>query len=143
MIFEILGVLAILLAFFFIMRPFLGFPEHYDNIQDASKSGGESSPNKFYFFQTSWCGWSKKAWPHWKELQRLNSSRKVTYGGKTVELVVVDGDKEKEMSKKFHVEGFPSFRLQTPEQVFEYSGPPSVEKFRKFLSDALGQELLE
>ena len=144
MIFEALGILAMLLAFFFIMRPFLGFPEHFDNIQDASGSTeGKSSPNKFYFFQTSWCGWSKKAWPHWNELKRLMDNRKVTYGGQTVELVPIDGDKEKEMSKKFHVEGFPSFRLKTPEQVFEYSGPPSVEKFRKFLSDTLGQELLE
>ena len=144
MIFEILGVLAILLAFFFIMRPFLGFPEHYDNIQDASKSAGyASSENKFYFFQTTWCGWSKKAWPHWNELKRLMDSRKVTYGGKGVELIPIDGDKEKDMTKRYHVEGFPSFRLQTPDQVFEYSGAPSVEKFRKFLTDTLGQELLE
>ena len=141
--FEVLGVLALLLAFFFIMRPFLGFPEHFDNIQDASGSSEDSSSaNKFYFFQTSWCGWSKKAWPHWNELKRLMDTRKVTYGGKSVQLVVVDGDKEKEMSNKYHVEGFPSFRLKTPEQMFEYSGAPSVEKFRKFLSDTLGQELL-
>ena len=138
--FEALGVLAILLAFFFIMRPFLGFPEHFDNIQDAS---GAPSANKFYFFQTSWCGWSKKAWPHWNELKRLMDNRKVTYGGKGVELVQIDGDKEKDMAKKYHVEGYPSFRLQTPDQVFEYSGEPSVEKFRKFLSNTLGQELLE
>ena len=144
MIFEALGVLAILLAFFFIMRPFLGFPEHFESenenpgIVDAKGSG-----TTFYFFQTSWCGWSKKAWPHWKELKRLMDNRKVTYGGKTVNLVEVDGDKSKDIVKRYHVEGFPSFRLQTPDQIFEYSGAPSVEKFRKFLSDALGQELLE
>ena len=143
MIFEALGVLAILLAFFFIMRPFLGFPEHFESenenpgIVDAKGSGVT-----FYFFQTSWCGWSKKAWPHWKELKRLMSSRKVTYGDKTINLVEVDGDKSKDILKRYHVEGFPSFRLQTPEQVFEYAGPPSLEKFRKFFTDVLGQEVL-
>lgn len=140
--FEVLGILALLLAFFFIMRPFLGFPEHFEN-EDGGIVDAKGSGITFYFFQTSWCGWSKKAWPHWKELKRLMDNRKVTYGGKTVNLVEVDGDKSKDMTKRYHVEGFPSFRLQTPDQIFEYSGAPSVEKFRKFLSDTLGQELLE
>ena len=140
--FEALGVLALLLAFFFIMRPFLGFPEHFES-EDGGIVDAKGSGITFYFFQTSWCGWSKKAWPHWKELKRLMNNRKVTYGGKTVNLVEVDGDKSKDMVKRYHVEGFPSFRLQTPDQIFEYSGAPSVEKFRKFLSDTLGQELLE
>jgi thiol-disulfide isomerase/thioredoxin len=141
MIFEALGVLAILLATYFILSPLLGFPEHFEN-EDGGIVDANGSGITFYFFQTSWCGWSKKAWPHWKELKRLMDTRKVTYGGKAVNLVEVDGDESKDMLKRYHVEGFPSFRLQTPDQIFEYSGAPSVEKFRKFLTDVLGQELL-
>ena len=141
--FEALGVLAILLAFFFIMRPFLGLEGFESQNENSGVVDAKTSGITLYFFQTSWCGWSKKAWPHWNELKRLMNTRKVTYGGKTVNLVEVDGDKSKDMVKRYHVEGFPSFRLQVPEQIFEYSGPPSVEKFRKFLTDTLGQELLE
>jgi len=138
MLFEAIGSIALLLAIYFILSPLFGI-ESFDNggIVDAKGSGVT-----FYFFQTSWCGWSKKAWPHWKELKRLMDAHNVTYGGKTINLVEVDGDKSKDILKRYHVDGFPSFRLQTPEQVFEYSGAPSLEKFRKFFTDVLGQEVL-
>jgi thiol-disulfide isomerase/thioredoxin len=135
-VFEILGWIAIVTAFYFILRPFLVFPEHFEG-QEAT---GDAT---FYFFYTTWCGWSKKAWPHWNEMKRFVDSRKVTYGGKEIKLVAIDADKSPEMTNTFHVKGYPSFRLQTPEQIFEFSGAPSVEKFREFLKRTLGYELVE
>lgn len=132
--FDILGGIAIVSSFYFILRPFLVFPEHFES---------EPSSNTLYFFHTTWCGWSKKAWPHWKELKRLMDNRNVTYGGKKVSLVAIDADEHKDIAKQYHVEGYPSFRLKTPEQIFEYSGPPSVDKFRDFLKKTLGYELVE
>lgn len=134
-VFEILGWLALVIAFYFILRPFLIFPEHFE-----SDVPGEVT---FYFFYTTWCGWSKKAWPQWNELKRLFENRKVTYGGKQVKLVAIDAEIQADMANKFHVKGYPSFRLQGPDQVFEYSGAPSVEKFREFLTRTLGYEIVE
>ena len=144
MIFEALGVLAILLAFFFIMRPFLGFPEHFESenenpgIVDAKGSGVT-----FYFFQTSWCGWSKKAWPHWEEFKRMVETRKVTYGNKGIKLIAVDADQHKDLAKQFNVEGYPSFRLQTNDTTIDFKGAPSVDSFREFLKSKLGYEMVE
>ena len=132
LVFEILGWIAILIAFYFILLPFLVYPEHFE---------GDSVT--LYFFYTTWCGWSKKAWPHWNELKRFFETRNVSYGGKQVKLVGIDAEKHQDMTKKFHVEGYPSFRLQTPQQIFEYSGAPSVDKFREFLKRTLGYEVIE
>lgn len=131
-VFEILGWIAIAIAFYFILRPFLIFPETFD-----------SEDNTLYFFYTTWCGWSKKAWPHWNELKRFFETRNVTYGGKHVKLVAIDAEQHSEMAKKFNVQGYPSFRLETRDQGFEYSGSPSVDKFRDFLKKTLGYEIIE
>jgi thiol-disulfide isomerase/thioredoxin len=134
-VFEILGWIAIIIAFYFILRPFLMFPEHYENEEEGDHT--------LYFFYTTWCGWSKKAWPHWNELKRFFENRRVTYGGKQIKLVAIDADKHSDKAKTFNVEGYPSFRLKVPDQVLEFSGAPSVDKFREFLKRTVGYEMVE
>ena len=133
MILESLGIIALLLATWFIIQPFLKQPEHFDNSKDAT----------FYFFYTTWCGYSKKACPHWNEFKRLIETRKVTYGGKEVKLVAVDAEEHSKMAKNFDIKGYPSFRLQIAGKTYEYEGAPSVDKFREFLKKTLGYELIE
>lgn len=133
LVLETLGWVAIVLSGYFIVQPLMKSPEHFQSEEGYI----------LYFFYTPWCGWSKKAWPHWNELKRLNENRKVSYGGHTISLVEVDADKDKELANAYHVKGYPSFRLRTPDQVFEYSGAPSVEKFREFFKRTLGYELVE
>ena len=133
MILESLGVVALLLATWFIIQPFLKKPEHFDDGKDAT----------FYFFYTTWCGYSKKAWPHWNEFKRLMETRKVSYGGKNVKLVAVDAEEHEKMAKQFDVKGYPSFRLQSQGRTYEFEGAPSVDKFRDFLKKTLGYELIE
>jgi hypothetical protein len=133
---EILGIVALLVAFVFIIAPLLGITERYTEMEDDGES-------KFYFFHASWCGWCKKAWPHWKEFRKLFDNRKVTYGGKNVKLIEVDADKDKDMCKKFNIEGYPSFRLTSSGKTMEYKGGPSVDKFREFLKEKLGYEMVE
>lgn len=131
---EGLGVLALLLATGFILQPFLKKPEHFE---------GEDPHATFYFFYTTWCGWSKKAWPHWKEFERLMKTRKVTYGGKELKLVSVDAEEHSKMAKDFDVKGYPSFRLQSGGHTYEFEGAPSVDHFREFLKRTLGHEIIE
>jgi thiol-disulfide isomerase/thioredoxin len=132
---EALGWVAIASASFFVAQPIL-FPA------DEQFTAGEDGVI-LYFFYTTWCGWSKKAWPHWNELKRLFETRHVTYGGREVSLVAVDAEKNPALAKQFHVVGYPSFRLRTPDQVLEYPGGPSVAKFRDFLTKTLGYEMVE
>lgn len=135
LVFEILGWITIAIAFYFLLTPFMIFPENFES--------EDHSGITLYFFYTTWCGWSKKAWPHWNEMKRFMENRKVTYGGKEIKLVAIDAEKQSEMAKKFHVEGYPSFRLKTPDQILEYSGAPSVDKFREFLKRTVGYETIE
>lgn len=135
MILESLGVISILLALWFVIQPFLKKPEHFDQKDDTSVT--------FYFFYTTWCGWSKKAWPHWNEFKRLVETRKVTYGGKELKLVSVDAEEHEKMAKDFGVKGYPSFRLQSSGHTYEYKGAPSVDNFREFLKKTLGYEMIE
>lgn len=132
LVFSVLGWVAILVAAYFTLRPFFqGTP----TIDDEAIT--------FYFFYTTWCGWSKKAWPHWNELKRFFETRNVTYGGHKVKLTAIDAEQHRDMAKRFHVESYPAFRLKTSEQIFEYGHKPSVEKFREFLTRTLGYELVE
>ena len=116
-----------LLAFFFIMRPFLGFPEHFDNIQDASGSSesteGKSSPNKFYFFQTSWCGWSKKFLPVWNQLDKLQQIR--------IPMEKIDCEKNKEQCDG--IPGFPYVVLEKNSERIEYKGNRTAKDIVNFV----------
>jgi thiol-disulfide isomerase/thioredoxin len=132
LVFSVLGWAAILIATYFILRPFtIGTP----TIDEEDVT--------FYFFYTTWCGWSKKAWPHWNEFKRFMETRNVTYGGNPIKLVAIDAEQHPDMVKRFHVQGYPAFRLKTSEKIFEYGQKPSVEMFRAFLTRTLGYELVE
>ena len=142
MLFEILGGIALFLAFIYVLRPFVTKNENFeDGGNDPDISNSDVA--KFYFFYTTWCGWSKKAWPHWEEFKRMVETRKVTYGNKGIKLIAVDADQHKDLAKQFNVEGYPSFRLQTNDTTIDFKGAPSVDSFREFLKSKLGYEMVE
>lgn len=92
---------------------------------------------KFLFFYTNWCGWSKKAMPIWSSFrQQLKNSPK-QYNGKTILFEEVNCEDNKGKCAVYTVEGYPTFKLQTADKVYEFVGSPSSSAFEAFFNSAL------
>ena len=95
---------------------------------------------KFMFFYTTWCPWSKKAQAPWSSFKEQHKNTRYTYGGKTVVFEDINADSDKGKTALYKIKGYPTFKLETNDKVFEMKGAPTTESFREFLKNALGSE---
>ena len=94
---------------------------------------------RLYFFYTEWCGWSKKAMPHWEALEE--QIKKTPYFGKTqVETVRVNAEEDRKTAELYEIEGYPSIVLETKEGLYEFTGKRTKEGLLEFLRETLGKE---
>jgi len=89
--------------------------------------GGQSY--KLVMYYADWCGHCKRAKP---EIAKLGATQ--TISGKTVDIVLVNADKEQTPSD---VKGYPTIRLLNPSGVMvkEYNGPRTTDGFLQFLKE--------
>ncbi len=87
-----------------------------------------SSDATFYMFGVDWCPHCVSTKP---EFEKLGSTQ--TIGGKTIQIVYVDPEKNPEAAKGFAVDGYPTLILQTGGSQKKYSGPRTADGFLKFL----------
>jgi thiol-disulfide isomerase/thioredoxin len=92
----------------------------------------------FYFFYVKWCPYSQDAIPKVESLAEI--VKDFTYGGKTVEIKMIDCDVDSRECETFKVDAYPAFKLQTKSKLYEYLGPGTVSVMRSFLKSALGPE---
>jgi len=95
---------------------------------------------KFMFFYTTWCPWSKKAQAPWSSFKEQHKNTQYTYGGKTVVFEDINADSDKGKTALYQIKGYPTFKLETNDKVFEMKGVPTTESFRDFLKKTLGAE---
>jgi thiol-disulfide isomerase/thioredoxin len=99
----------------------------------------EPGQARIYFFYTDWCGWSQKAMPEWEKLE--DAIRAKPYFGTTkVVAVRVDGDKDRETTELYDVEGYPIIKLESKDGVVEHKGKRTAEDLLNFLRASLGKE---
>ena len=92
-----------------------------------------------YFFYTDWCGWSKKAMPHWEALEeKLSDSSR--FGKTIVKLVRVNAEQDQKTAMLYDVEAYPTILLETPSKLLPYKGIPTTNGLLEFLSNTLGQK---
>lgn len=95
---------------------------------------------KFMFFFAPWCPWSKKAKAQWNTFRDELENHPVTFGGQTVHLEEIDGDKYHDLIKEHNVTAYPTFKLVTMIDTYEFNEHPDPRSFRKFLIKHLGRE---
>jgi thiol-disulfide isomerase/thioredoxin len=100
----------------------------------------DNNTAKFMFFYTTWCPWSKKAQAPWSSFKEQHKNTQYTYGGKTVTFEEINADSDKGKTALYKIKGYPTFKLETSDNVFEMKGQPTTESFREFLKNALGAE---
>jgi thiol-disulfide isomerase/thioredoxin len=95
---------------------------------------------KFMFFYTSWCPHCKKAQQPWYSFKELLKNREYTYGGKHVIFEEVNCEAERAKAALYQIAAYPTFKLETTDDLFEMEGPPNADTFRAFLKKSLGPE---
>ena len=104
------------------------------------ENGMDENSSKFMFFYTPWCPSCKKAQQPWASMKELVSNSKYKYGGKSVAFEEVNCDADKGKAALYKINAYPTFKVETNMKVYEMSGQPTVDNFRKFLKQVLGPE---
>ena len=103
-------------------------------------SGLDDNQANFMFFYATWCPHCKHAEQPWHSMKQLVKNSGYKYGGKTVTFEEVNAETDKGKSALYNIKGYPTFKLQTSDKLFEMAGKPDITNFRKFLTIALGDE---
>jgi len=94
---------------------------------------GFSSDATFYMFGVDWCPHCVSTKP---EFAALGPTQ--TIGGKTVQCVLVDPEKEPEKAKGFEIDGYPTLLLQKSDgSTTKYAGPRTTDGFLEFLKKSI------
>lgn len=104
------------------------------------ESGLDDNHANLMFFYATWCPHCKHAEQPWRSLQQVIKNGKHTYGGKTVSFEQINAETDKGKTSLYSIIGYPTFKLQTKDKLYEMSGVPTVNNFREFLKKALGDE---
>ena len=99
-------------------------------------------PEEIWFieFYAPWCGHCKALQPHWEELATISSG--------IINVAKVDATKEKKISKRFNIKGFPTLKLfppgvQTEKDAIDYPGGRDLDNFRSYLENKFDFKLAD
>jgi len=112
-----------------------GSPPGARLMQMGGESHGDDNP-KLMFFYTTWCPHCHAAQPIWRSLKQLNHS----YGGHKIDYEEIDCDADKGKAAMYQIKGYPTFKLETADKVYQFEGKPDIPSLRAFLTSALGAE---
>ncbi|KAI4865054.1 disulfide isomerase [Hypoxylon rubiginosum] len=103
-------------------------PSNFDNV--VLKSG---KPTLVEFF-APWCGHCKNLAPVYEELAQSYAT------SKSVQIAKVDADAERDLGKRYGVQGFPTLKWfdGKSDKPVDYDGGRDLESLTKFISDKTG-----
>ena len=122
--------LFILIVLFYFYSTYLkeGFEVKPDKLEELI------SPDKtsLVLFYADWCGHCKKLKPTWKECAEKAKENGLTM----VQINVGEGtDKDKEISEKYSIDGYPTIILFKNGKPIPYDGPRTEEGFMSALKN--------
>jgi thiol-disulfide isomerase/thioredoxin len=107
---------------------YLKYKAKYNNLkkQQYIMKGG-SDTNTLYLFKAEWCPHCVNFKDTWNFLQKDMKGK--------VNFIAYDADKDKDIIKKYNVEGFPTLMLKTKDKVIEYVGERNIDGIRQFVKE--------
>lgn len=100
--------------------------------------GSDDDLNKtadLYFFYTEWCPHCKKAKPEWEQLKMEYENKQIN--GYKINFIEVDCDQNKEIAEQYNVEGYPTIKLVSGNQIVEYDAQPNKKTLEQYLATVL------
>ena len=104
---------------------------------DSKLDGNQAN---FMFFYASWCPHCKTAQQPWHSMKQFVKNSGYMYGGKKVTFEEINAETDKGKAALYDIKGYPTFKVQTSDKLYEMVGKPNVTNFREFLKKALGDE---
>ena len=100
------------------------------NVQKIVNITNNDSTPKIINFNASWCYWSKKLQPVWDNLTDSMKNKDIEVLDIKCEL-----DENKELCNRYQIEGFPTIKLISGNNIRDYNGERSLEGLTKFIGD--------
>lgn len=95
------------------------------NVPTTNTVSGKSI--KFYNFNTTWCGWSKKFQPEWDKFTAMVKSNPKLNSIIDVQDVKCDNDANKQLCIDNDVQGYPTVIINVNGKSTDYDGPRTVD----------------
>jgi thiol-disulfide isomerase/thioredoxin len=142
MLTELIISFVVVVLFIGVYYAIRGFPPGARIVIKKPVMGDQLSKDqaKFMFFYTSWCPHCKKAQQPWYSFKELLKNRDYTFGGKEVVFEEINCEADRGKAALYQIAAYPTFKLETSEDLFEMEGPPNADTFRAFLKKSLGPE---
>jgi thiol-disulfide isomerase/thioredoxin len=133
---AILFIVLALCFYYYYVKPNYLEPTYTANKEHLKET---SKLAELLFFYASWCPHSKVAKPIFDDLKA--SLENTPINGYEVTYTLVDcsseTDEVEQMTSKYSVEGYPTFKLQKDGKIIEYDAKPSRETLEQFLNTVL------
>jgi thiol-disulfide isomerase/thioredoxin len=141
MLTELIVSAIVVLGFIAIYYAVTGTPPGARIIEQTPPVGGlDTHQANFMFFYATWCPHCKTAQQTWRSMKQVIGNSGYTYGGKTLSFEEINAETDKGKSALYNIKGYPTFKVQTADKLFEMVGKPTVDNFREFLKKTLGDE---
>jgi thiol-disulfide isomerase/thioredoxin len=120
---------------------FRGFPPGSKLVEQALPTPNELDGKSavFKLFYVDWCPHCTEAKEKLDELEAITATH--TYGGKKIKFERTNCEVHKDVCQMYKVEAYPTYKLETSSNMYEYLGPASTQAYRTFLGNALGKEV--
>ena len=142
-------VVLILVGLFFYLRKnnmltFMGVKEGFES-HDSEPLRIDSKPNPdddtviVLLFYVDWCPHCVSTKPEWKKLEALNGTK---MNNKTIEVKAVNcegSEVEKEVANDVGVEGYPTIKVMTKNNVEDYNGARDEASIKNHLETVANQ----
>lgn len=119
----------VLIGLWISYRLYVSFAVKREGFAGSSQEGGN---HKLVMYYADWCGHCQRTKPTFMKL-----GSKKTIGAKTVDIVMVNPEKNPELAEGKEIAGYPTIHLYDPKGALqeEYSGDRTEEDFVRFLSE--------
>lgn len=143
-------VVLILVGLFFYLRKnnmltFMGVKEGFESNKNQEPLRIDSKPNPdddsivVLLLYVDWCPHCENFKPEWKKLEALNGTK---MNNKTVEVKAVNcegSEVEKEVANDLGVEGYPTIKVMTKNNVEDYNGARDEASIKNHLETVANQ----
>ena len=105
--------------------------KNYGNGQTETFDGANSTLTCTMYY-TAWCGYCKKAKPHWEKLTDLLNGQNVN--GKKILITKIDCDEQPDVAKQQGIQGYPTFKFDIDGKYLDYNGGHTLDDFKQFIT---------
>lgn len=129
----VIGIIVIALLIIYFVGLSKNWSFQLDGFTDGGSSGGGGANPKLTMYYVDWCPHCTSAKP---DFQSVMGNGTATINGKTVDIAMVNPEKDPDAAAGKPVKGYPTILYETPGgNIVEYSGERNKAGFMEFLNE--------